>query len=104
MAKAKGPLLSLGASGKFGNLFEVRAKDGEHNIIPIRRTPGQRSPAQQNQADRFRAASAEWSALTPEQKAIWNAAAEGTGMIGYRLYLSEYMNQGIIPPNQPTIP
>lgn len=104
MAKAKGPILCLSASGKFGNLFEVRATDSGHQIIPIRRKPEGRSAAQQAQTNRFQVAIGAWKELTPEQKDAWNQAAQGTGMIGYRLYLSEYLGQGIQTPDQPLLP
>lgn len=104
MARVKAGLLSLGASGEFGNLIEFRMTSHGQQAIPIRRKTNKRSAAQANQANRFKAATAAWNGLGPEQKEAWNTAAEGTGKIGYRLYLSEYMNQGIQPPEQPQMP
>lgn len=104
MATVEGPALSVSASGRIGALEFKKMGNGKHQVILQRRAPKTRSAAQSNQAGRFKAASTAWSSLTQGQKDDWNEAAAGAGTIGYRFYLSEYMNQGIIPPNQPIIP
>lgn len=104
MADVIGPCLSVSASGRVGGLEFKRMGNGKHQVIQARRAPKTRSAAQDNQAARFKASSTAWSSLTSGQKAAWKAAATTAGTIGYRFYLSEYMNQGIVPPNQPTIP
>lgn len=104
MAKVEGPALSVSASGRVGFLEFKKMGNGTHQVIMQRKPPSHRSAAQDNQAGRFKAASTAWRGLTQEQKNAWNAAATTAGTIGYRFYLSEYMNQGITPPEQPTIP
>ena len=104
MAKVEGPCLSVSASGRVGSLEFKKMGNGTHQVILQSRAPKTRSAAQGNQATRFKTASTAWSSLTQGQKDAWNNAAVVANTIGYRLYLSEYMNQGIVPPNQPTIP
>lgn len=104
MADVTGPCLSVSASGRVGDLEFKRMGNGKHQVIMARRPPSRRSTAQDNQASRFKAASTAWSSLTSGQKTAWNTAAAGAGTIGYRFYLSEYMNQGVVAPGQPTIP
>lgn len=104
MSLVKAPFFSLGASGKFGNKFEVRKRGAGHEVIPIRTKPSYRTQAQQGQSDRFKVASTAWNGLTTQQKLNWKTASHNTGKNGYQYYISEYLIQSIQPPGQPTIP
>ena len=100
MAKVKAPLFSLAASGTFRGM-EFRTGGGETIVAAPREIQAQRRPAQVAQNQRFKTALQAWTALEQEEKAGWIAAATGTGMSGYKFYIAEYLNQNIIPPNQP---
>lgn len=104
MPKVKGPLFSLTASGTFRDILVFRSRAGEETTVarPARFNPT-RSPAQEQQAGRFSDAVSGWRDLTTENKADWKAAASGSGINGYQLYLREYQLQGITPPAQPTL-
>ncbi len=103
MAKVKGPLFSLAASGSFRGM-EFRTGSGETTVAAPRTVGVSRRPGQVAQNQRFKTALEAWGALSQEQKAGWIASATGTGMSGYKLYISEYLNQNIYPPNQPLLP
>ncbi|MDG4594217.1 MAG: hypothetical protein P9F75_00735 [Candidatus Contendobacter sp.] len=100
MAKVKGPLFSLSASGLFRGM-EFRTGGGETTVAAPREIKAQRRPAQVAQNQRFKTALQAWTELSQEEKNGWTASATGTGMSGYKFYISEYLNQNIIPPNQP---
>ena len=104
MAKVKGPLMSLAASGIFENLMEFRTGQNRTTVHGRRSKPDHRSPAQIAQMTRFQDAVGGWQGLGSEQKATWKTAAQGKGMTGYQFYVSEYQTQNITPPGQPTPP
>lgn len=103
MAKVKGPLFSLSASGAFRGIVEYRTVAGETVAAGIKAYVPPRTPAQAAQTNRFKDAVIGWRTATTEQKAAWNAAAPA-GTTGYRYYLSEYIFQNVQPPGQPTPP
>jgi hypothetical protein len=104
MAKVKGPLFSVSATGIFHDLLEYRTGGGKTTVHGRREPPASRSSAQLAQSSRFADAVGGWRSLGPAQKAAWQAAAAGTGHTGYQLYLSEYQTQAVHPPGQPTPP
>jgi hypothetical protein len=104
MAKVKGPLFSLSASGEFNGMMEFRTVGGSTVAAGIKRRVPPRSPSQAAQTQRFRQAVNGWRSLTIEQRNTWRAAGPAHSMTGYQLYISEYQTQGIQPPNQPQIP
>lgn len=103
MAKVKGPLFSLAATGKFRGI-EFRTGGGETTVAGPKTITTPRRPAQVAQGQRFKAAVEAWNALPPADKDLWKASASGTGMNGYQLYISEHINQNVIPPAQPERP
>lgn len=103
MAKVRGPLFSLSASGAFNGIVEYRTTGGQTIAAGIKAYVPPRTPAQAAQTNRFKDAVGGWRAATEQQKAAWSAAAP-TGTSGYRYYLSEYILQNVQPPNQPTTP
>lgn len=104
MVKVKGPLFSLSASGVYEDTLEFRTGEGKTTVHGRRRKPAERSPAQQAQSERFRNAVLAWRELDGETAAAWAAAAVGTSLNGYQLFISEYQTQAIEPPGLPAIP
>jgi hypothetical protein len=104
MARVKGPLLSLSASGNFRGLMEFRTGGGTTVVCGTRTPPGYRTPNQRAQAERFRQAKDAWNGLTALERAGWRDAAIGTGLSGYKLFLSEWFTQRITPPGLPVPP
>ena len=103
MAKVKGPLFSLSASGAFNGIVEYRTTGGQTIAAGIKAYVPPRTPAQAAQTNRFKDAVGGWRTASPEQKAAWNAAAPAT-TTGYRYYLSEYILQNVQPPGHPLLP
>lgn len=104
MAKVKGPLFSLSASGKFGEALEFRTGGGKTTVSAARVCTKPRSEAQAAQSSRFSDAVAGWADLSELQKGNWKTWAKPTKLNGYQLYLSEYSTQNIHPPGQPVRP
>ena len=104
MVRVKGPLFSVSASGVFKDELEFRTANGQTVVGKRRAKPATRTPAQQAQSAKFAESVAGWKALSTADKNAWKAAAVGTGMTGYQLYLSEYQAQLIQAPAQPVPP
>lgn len=104
MAKVKGPLFSVAASGKFNGVMEFRAGATQTTVHGPRAKGGPRSAAQLAQSLRFGNAVAAWKALDEAGKAAWKTAGAAAGMTGYQLFISEYQTQNISPPGLPTVP
>lgn len=104
MVRVKGPLFSVSASGVFKDELEFRTANGQTVVGKRRAKPATRSAAQQAQSARFAESVSGWQALDSGQKQAWKTAAQGTGMTGYQLYLSEYQAQLIQAPAQPVPP
>lgn len=104
MPKVKGPLFSATASGTFRGLIEFRTVGTATRVAGKRTAPRTRTQAQQVQSARFAAAVQAWQRQTTGEKGLWQAAAAGTALSGYQLYLREHQRQGIVPPDQPHLP
>lgn len=104
MPKVKGPLFSATASGTFRRAIEFRTIGNATVVAGTRTAPRTRTAAQQVQSARFASAVQGWQGCDGTTKANWKAAAEGTAITGYQLYLREYQRQAIIAPDQPDLP
>ena len=106
MAKVKGPLMSLGASGTIAGAMTFASWKG----IPtarIKSTPtNPNTTAQQDHRAAFANAVASWKAQDQTTQDTWNARASALGlkMSGFNLYTREYIKQGIVDPATPTLP
>ena len=106
MAKVKGPLLSLGASGSVGKSMTFGKWKGI-NTVRIASTPANpNTAAQQAQRSTFQLAVASWKAQDAADQLTWTnrAKALGLSMSGFNLYVREYIAQGIVDPAVPTLP
>lgn len=103
MAKVKGPLFSIAATGEFRGMH-FRTGSGNTTVAGPRETSTPRRPAQVAQSERFKTAITGWNALDDTAKAAWKAAAANTGMNGYQLYVSEFIHQAITAGANPILP
>lgn len=103
MAQVQGPLFSLTATGQFRGL-EFRTGGGKTIVASPKDIQAERRPAQVTQNNRFRVALNAWNNLSEPDKADWGVSANGTGMSGYKLFISEYFTQNIQPPGIPQRP
>ena len=91
MARIKGPLFSMDATGPLGPLLSFgRSKQG----VTGRRKNGPRGIATELQVARreaYRAAVDAWNELNTEEKAVFAAAAAALRMSGYNLFIREYL-------------
>lgn len=103
MAKVKGPLFSLTASGVFNKTVEFRTVAGATIAAGVKAYVPPRTPAQAAQTNRFKDAVSGWSTLPAGDKDDWKDAAP-SGVTGYRYYVSEYLLQNVQPPGHPLLP
>lgn len=103
MARVKGPLFSLSATGEFKGM-EFRTGSGSTVVAAPKVVQAPRRPAQLAQQAAFQTAVQAWKALDANGQQAWRTAAQNTGLSGYQLYISEYMTQAIVPPGQPVPP
>lgn len=103
MAKVKGPLFSLAATGEFRGM-EFRTGNGETTVAAPREITAPRRPAQVAQSNRFKIATSAWRELDTAEKDLWKTSAAPLSISGYNLYVSEYINQNVTPPGQPNRP
>jgi hypothetical protein len=96
MARVKGPLFSLQASGNTtGAALQFRTTpQGCHVYRPMdpreqNQTPP--SPAQEAQRRKFKAACDAWSALGDEDKAYWSLRSITTGRTGFTAFIADTM-------------
>ncbi len=105
MARVKGPLLSVSASGSFGNgAIQFRSKGQTTGVIlpALKRATAGPQPAsepQTRQRARFRKARDAWHGLDPLARAPFNArAAAGGYSNGWAAFLADYLARSIYPP------
>ena len=106
MAKVKGPLLSLGASGSIADSMTFGKWKGI-NTCRIKSTPtNPNTSSQQTQRTTFSNAVASWKAQDQTTQDSWNTRASemGLSMSGFNLYVREYIAQGVVDPATPTLP
>lgn len=105
MAKVKGPLFSLSASGTYEGLITFRPVG---NGTSAGRPPRSRQPRSQSQLDNaanIANMSASWSGLDAGVRAAWNACAVTLGFrSGYNLFWAQWLIQGSAPGNPPVSP
>ena len=106
MAKVKGPLLSLNASGSIADSMTFGKWKGI-NTCRIKSTPTNPNTAnQQAQRTTFSNAVASWKAQEETTQGTWNTRASemGVNMSGFNLYVREYISQGVVDPATPDLP
>lgn len=92
--------LSIGVTGKIGDLVYQRVKKGRGNIptsgpkdIQLRAHVPQtdaRTPAQLQVRARLAAATAAYQALSAEQREMWKRQGKGARQTGYNLFVRDF--------------
>ena len=106
MAKVKGPLLSLSASGTIGDSMTFGKWKGV-NTVRVKGTPtNPNTAAQLTQRTAFANAVASWKAQDQTTQTDWNnrVRAMGLNMSGFNLYTQQYIKQGVVDPAVPDLP
>jgi len=92
MAKVKGPLLSMEASGAFADkLIFTSGKQGQ-NVTFYHKPTGKPSSTQQSVRKSFTNAKDRWNLLSTAQKLEYKTRANLKSLTGYNLFLSEWVN------------
>ena len=90
MAKAKGPLFSLNASGSVGKLMTFSARKSGPQVRYQKKQKDVITDARTEQRDFFKEAVEAWNALSEEEKEEYNTRAKNLDITGYNLFISEY--------------
>jgi len=104
MARVKGPLMSLAASGVWDGSIEFRSGNGKTMAAGTRKRKAERSAAQLAQSAKFTQAIVVWRSLDSGTRQAWKTASQLTGLNGYQFFLAEYSAQNINPPGLPIVP
>lgn len=94
MARTKGPLMSVNATGNWGKgTIQFRAgKNGTHAYRPADPTTvnqAQATAAQETVRERYRLARTAWQAIDIEERQAHDAAAATQGMSGWNLFMQK---------------
>lgn len=95
MAKSNGPLFSMEARGTVGDCLTFSKRKSGQQVRFQRKQKDRITALRTANRSIFLAAVAAWSALTSEQKAVYNERAKSQNLTGYNLYVSEYMSVGV---------
>lgn len=104
MARVKGPLFSIAASGSIAGLLTFNP--GKKSTT-ARRQPAAYPPPSANQLatrQKVRDAAAAWRALDPLDRAEWSVLAHNSGRLPFAKYLLEWFAQACTPTTPPYIP
>ena len=104
MAKTRGPLFSIGASGSIGRVLTFNPT----NTVTTARKKPHRYPApsgpQIQHRQKCRDAATAWHALTEIERADWSTLAQQHGQLPFAKYLLEWIAQQSTPSQPPFIP
>lgn len=105
MAKLKGPLLSIDATGHIGKVFAVSHWKGINKGMRHFTPQNPKTWLQQDNRGIFAYAIQSWQSLTNDQKWSYNQSAKNLGlkMSGYNYYLQTYIAAYAVPPPPPGI-
>ena len=90
MAKVKGPLFSLNASGSVGDLMTFSARISGPQVRYQKKQKDVITGARTEQREFFKEAVEAWNALSEEEKEEYNERAKPLALTGYNLFISEY--------------
>jgi hypothetical protein len=91
MAKLKGPLISLDATGPLGKELTYQSRKGQPLAIATPTHPDARTLPQIYQRARYYDATQAWLTLTTAQKLVYTKAARPLHMTGMALYIRTYL-------------
>lgn len=93
MAKLKGPILSLDATGSIGKAFAVSHWKGQPKAIKHFKPRNPRTTTQQDNRDIYSYAVMAWQSMDAADKEDYNQSAKNLNlhMSGYNYFCSEYM-------------
>jgi hypothetical protein len=104
MAKVKGPLFSISASGTIADTatYRATARGAIAQMPPIPRTAANAN--QRRERARFELALVGWQSLDATARAEWAAAGLAFGMAAHKLYTKAYITQQCTGTEIPLIP
>lgn len=104
MAKLRGPLMSISATGSIASLLTYRAT---RTGSVVQRPPIPRAPPtfpQTSERARCAATAANWRTLDAAARAPWDALATARGSSPWITFFTESTIQQIVPPDLPLLP
>lgn len=102
MARVKGPLMSVEASGNAtGACMQFRTVNGRTHVYrppePDNQNQAPPTPEQEAVRLRFKAACNLWAALPMAQKSAYSQRANAMNISGYSLFMREHLGLGSAP-------
>lgn len=104
MAKVKGPLFSLSASGTYNELVTFRQQPRLAQAFQQKPSTQTRTTAQNDHNAAVASMASTWSALSGSTKSSWAACGATFNMSGFNLWWREWFLQGSTPITPPTKP
>lgn len=91
MALTSGPLMSIGASGKFGGVLVYSTWKGRPVVRQLVTPSNPKSAGQTATRAMFKFLAQNWAALSPTDQASWQALADATTVSPFNAYVSYNM-------------
>ena len=104
MARVKGPLFSLSASGTYLNKLVFRTNSKGTHVATLPQNLPPRSPAQTAHSQKIAEMVASWKSLAPATRLQWSSCGASYGLTGYALYWREWIAQAATPQAPPVSP
>lgn len=92
MALTQGPLMSIGASGKFAGTLVYSTWKGRPTVRQLVTPSNPKSAGQVATRAMFKFLAQNWAALSPTDQASWQALADATTVSPFNAYVSYNMN------------
>lgn len=104
MAKVRGPLMSVAASGTYRNLIVFKSGAAGTTAGSPQQLKGRRSVSQLARQVRYQNACQYWQVQTENTKTTWKNTATAYNLNGFQLWVRQYLLQNCTPPAVPDLP
>ena len=98
MPKVRGPLFSISASGKLGDVLVYQGGIGGPRVYAHGKKRDPQTSAQLSQRSFFQSAVSYWHALNEDEREFYWVLGHQHGMTGFNYFLSHYLTGRDVPP------
>ena len=104
MAKLKGPLMSISATGTVGGIITYTAGKKSNTAKAKKKRKDRPTKAQIDTRRAWQYGWAFWNSMTPAERLDWTTYAALRGLGGHAMFLRHWMLQNSTPTNPPEFP
>ena len=97
MVKTVNPLFSITAAGNFKKTIIYTSSKGVSIAKKFFKSKDTKSASQVARRELYKSGATLWKNLTEEQKALYNYLATGKSLIGFNIFMHEYLISGGAP-------